>query len=31
VRRVVAHQADPGLGAELRKLAPDTTGDLPRP
>ena len=29
VRRVLRHQADPGLLAELRELAPDTTDDLP--
>lgn len=28
VRRVVAKQADPGLAATLRELAPDTTDDL---
>jgi hypothetical protein len=27
VRRIVRHQADPDLGAELRDLAPDTTDD----
>jgi prevent-host-death family protein len=26
---VLAHQADPGLAAELADLAPDTTDDLP--
>jgi prevent-host-death family protein len=29
VRRVVEHQADPGLTRELAALAPDTTDDLP--
>ncbi len=29
VRTVVRHQADPGLNAELRGLAPDTTDDIP--
>jgi prevent-host-death family protein len=29
VRRVLAKQADPGLLAELRDLAPGTTDDLP--
>jgi prevent-host-death family protein len=29
VRRVVHHQADPGLAADLRALAPDTTDELP--
>lgn len=29
VRRVVSHQADPGLRDTLRDLAPDTTDDLP--
>jgi prevent-host-death family protein len=28
VRRALSHQADPGLRAELRDLAPDTTDDL---
>jgi prevent-host-death family protein len=28
-RRVLTHQADAELGAELRQLAPDTTDDLP--
>jgi prevent-host-death family protein len=28
VRRVLAHQADADLRAELRQLAPDTTDDL---
>jgi prevent-host-death family protein len=28
VRRVLAQQADPGLTADLRELAPDTTDDL---
>lgn len=29
VRRVQAHQADPGLAGELRDLAPESTDDLP--
>ena len=29
VRRIVGHQADPGLTGELRALAGDTTDDLP--
>jgi prevent-host-death family protein len=29
IRRILAHQADAGLAAELRQLAPDTTDDLP--
>jgi prevent-host-death family protein len=29
VRRVVLHQADPGLAGELRDLAPDMTDDVP--
>lgn len=29
VRRVIAHQADPGLARDLAHLAPDTTDDLP--
>jgi prevent-host-death family protein len=29
VRRIVAHQADAGLAAELRQLALDTTDDVP--
>jgi len=29
VRRIVSAQADPGLSAELRRLAPDTTEDPP--
>jgi len=29
VRRVMAHQADPGLAGELADLAPDTTDDIP--
>lgn len=29
VRRVGARQADPGLEAELRALAPETTGEAP--
>lgn len=28
LQRVLATQADPGLGAELRALAPDSTDDL---
>ena len=28
-RRVLAHQADPGMLADLRELAPETTDDLP--
>jgi prevent-host-death family protein len=28
VRRVLSHQADPGLADDLRALAPDTTDDL---
>lgn len=28
-RRLVHHQADPGLRAELHVLSPDTTDDLP--
>ena len=28
MRRVLAHQADPGLRADLRALAPDSTDDL---
>lgn len=31
VRRVLARQADAGLRAELRELAPDTTDALPSP
>ncbi len=27
--RLVGHQADPGLTAELRRLVPDTTDDVP--
>lgn len=27
--RLVGHQADPGLRAELRRLVPDTTDDSP--
>ncbi len=27
--RILRHQADPGLSAELSALAPDTTDDLP--
>lgn len=30
IRRVVGHQADPGLTDELAQLAPDTTDDLAR-
>ena len=29
VLRVLPHQADPGLRAELADLAPDTTDDIP--
>jgi len=29
VRRVLPHQADPGLPAELADLVPDTTDDVP--
>ena len=29
IREVLAHQADPGLAADLAGLAPDTTDDLP--
>jgi prevent-host-death family protein len=29
VARIGAHQADPGLAADLAMLAPDTTDDLP--
>ncbi|CAN5693478.1 type II toxin-antitoxin system Phd/YefM family antitoxin [soil metagenome] len=29
--RVQPHQADAALGDELRRLAPDTTDDLPQP
>jgi prevent-host-death family protein len=29
VRSVLRYQADPGLAADLRELAPDTTDDLP--
>ena len=29
VRRVLVHQADPGLARDLAELAPDTTDDLP--
>jgi prevent-host-death family protein len=28
LRRVLAHPADPGLQADLRSLAPDTTDDV---
>ncbi|MBI4729834.1 MAG: type II toxin-antitoxin system prevent-host-death family antitoxin [Acidobacteria bacterium] len=31
IRRVAAHQADPGLAEELARLAPETTDDLPLP
>lgn len=31
IRRVVPHQADPGLTGELAELAPGTTDDLPLP
>jgi prevent-host-death family protein len=30
-RRIGRGQADPALTADLRSLAPDTTGDLPLP
>ncbi|HET8929321.1 MAG TPA: type II toxin-antitoxin system prevent-host-death family antitoxin [Acidimicrobiales bacterium] len=30
VATVLAHQADPGLAADLAELAPDTTDDLDR-
>jgi prevent-host-death family protein len=29
VARVLGHQADPGLAADIASLAPDTTADLP--
>jgi hypothetical protein len=29
IRDVLAHQADPGLRADLHGLAPDTTDDVP--
>ena len=29
VARVLGHQADPGMAADLAELAPDTTADLP--
>jgi prevent-host-death family protein len=29
VRRVLPHQADPGLAEELREMLPDTTDDIP--
>ena len=29
VERVLSHQADPGLTADLAELAPDSTADLP--
>lgn len=29
IRRIAAHQADPGLTRELTELAPGTTDDLP--
>ncbi len=28
VRKVLGHQADPGLTAELREMMPDTTDDI---
>ena len=28
IRRVLPHQADPGLAGELAELAPDTTDDI---
>lgn len=28
-RRILVHQADPALAAELRELVPDTTDDIP--
>ena len=31
VRRILAHQADPGLRAELRSLAPGSTDDITLP
>jgi prevent-host-death family protein len=31
VRRVLVHQADPGLARDLADLAPDTTDDLSAP
>ena len=31
VQQVLSHQADPGLADELRRLAPDSTDDLPEP
>ena len=31
IRTVLAHQADPGLTAELREMLPDTTDDDPIP
>ncbi len=31
IGRIVGHQADPELTAELRDLAPETTDDLPQP
>lgn len=29
ITRVLGHQADPGLAADLAELAPDSTADLP--
>jgi hypothetical protein len=29
VSRVLGHQADPGLAADLSKMAPDSTADIP--
>ena len=29
IRRVIPHQADPGLAGELADLAPDTTDEVP--
>ena len=31
VRRILPHQADPGLRAELAELSPDTTDDMELP
>jgi prevent-host-death family protein len=31
VARVVGHQADPAIAMDLRRLAPDTTDDVPTP
>lgn len=28
LRRIIGHQADPSLTADLRRLAPDTTDDI---